>query len=32
MRSKNVLFSGDKNVLKYLSVVMKSVTENITGI
>lgn len=31
MRSKNVLFSGDKNVLKYLSVVMKSVTENITG-
>lgn len=31
IRSKNVLFSGDKNVLKYLSVVMKSVTENITG-
>ncbi|MFP7481706.1 glycosyltransferase [Weissella paramesenteroides] len=28
--SKNVLFSGDKNVLKYLSVLMNSVIENVT--
>lgn len=28
--SKNVLFSGDKNVLKYLSVLMHSVIENVS--
>ncbi|QEA57587.1 hypothetical protein FGL75_06780 [Weissella hellenica] len=31
MYEKNVLFSGDRNVLKYLSVVMKSVIDNTTG-
>lgn len=30
-KNKNILFSGDKNVLKYLSVVMESVEQNTTG-